>query len=293
MKKCILLLSFLMLISIVTILTKKRPEADVLPTHIKAQAMLLVDFETGEVLYEKNSKQPLPIAGLTQMMTQYIVLNRIDGFKLDWDHTYIPSPSILSQSKKTSTTNLKMKSGEIYTVEELFKAMSIASANDAAVALAEMVARKENDFVKLMNDQAAMLGLKETEYFNASGFEGNDDPSEQVNLSSARDVALLARKLLLEHPAMLHYANMRAFQLESGDVWLNTNLMLKGMPYEKRGMDGLKTGYTVEAGPCFVGTGTFNGRRIVSVVLGVEVVDSDRENPRFELTEALIDRFTF
>lgn len=283
-----------MLISMVIFLTKKRPEADVLPTHIQASAILLVDFETGEVLYEKNSKQALPIAGLTQLMTQYIVLNRIDGFKLDWKHTYTPSPYILAESEKMSSmANLGMASEEVYTVEELFEAVTIASANDAAIALAEMVAQKEDRFVRLMNEHAATLGLEETDYFNASGFEGNVEQSEQLNMSSARDIALLSRKLLIEHPAILHYSNRRAFQSSSGDVWINTNLMLEGMPHEKPGMDGLKTGYTAEAGPGFVGTGTFKGRRIVSVVLGVEVVDGDVEKPRFELTEALIDRFVF
>ena len=109
---------------------------------------------------------------MSKMMTEYIVLNAIDGRKLYWNDIYTPSENVLTITRQPSFVNLGMKEGQGYTVTELFESMSIASANDAAVALTEMVSGGEENFVTLMNEHATYFGLKETKFFNASGLDG-------------------------------------------------------------------------------------------------------------------------
>ena len=232
---------------------------------------------------------------MSKMMTGYLVLNAIGAHRLAWDSIYSPSDYVLSISEQPSIVNLGMEVDGQYTVGELFKSMSIASANDAALALTEMVARTEERFVNLMNEHAAYFGLNETIYYNASGLDGENIGQGQgrINVSSARDVAFLARKLILAHPEVLAITSMPNFQTSAGAIQVNTNLMVSGLPHAMAGIDGLKTGYTDEAGPCFVSTGVFGGRRIVTVVIGVEAVNGDTINPRFELTKKLIERFAF
>lgn len=281
---------FVLLISLLTILaiSKIQLEAATFPTDINAKAIIVVDLETGEIHYEKNSKKQVAVAGMSKIMTEYLVFNAIGAHKFDWDSTYTPSNYVLSISEQPSFVNLGMKEDERYTVRQLFKAMSIASANDAAVGLAEMTAQTEEKFIDIMNEHATHFGLNETRFFSASGLDG-----DEVNLSSARDVSLLARKLILTHPEVLLFTEIPNFRTSAGETKENTNLMLSGKAHEMPGIDGLKTGFTEEAGPCFIGTGVFNGRRIVTVVIGVETIDGDTINPRFELTKSLIERFVF
>lgn len=258
-----------------------------------AKATMVIEAETGKVLYEDNSKQPLPIASMSKLMTQYLVLNAINNGTLSWESTYQPSEYVQQMVQQAGAVKLGMVTGNSYTVEELFRAMTVISANDAAMALAEMVSGTEEAFVELMNKQVNSFGLKETTFYNASGLDGDyvGKGQDETNLSSARDVAVLAQQLLAKYPEVLDVASITDFTTSEGIRLWSTNLMLPGMPQAYPGIDGLKTGYTDQAGSCLVSTGVFDDRHIITVVMDVEAGGTDTINPRFELTKELIERY--
>ncbi|AXH99244.1 D-alanyl-D-alanine carboxypeptidase [Sporosarcina sp. PTS2304] len=261
---------------------------------ISAKAMLLVNADTGEVLYEENSEKPLPIASMTKLMTQYIVLNTINNGSLSWDTVYKPSPTVVHLTQFASASKLGMKANESYTVRELFIAMTVISANDAALALAEIVAGSEEEFVAIMNEQARAFKLKHTTFYNPHGLDGSylGRSENHNNVASASDMAIIADRLIKKHPVVLEYTSMPSFTSRQGMTMWNTDLLLPGMRLQMAGMDGLKTGYTDAAGPCFTGTGVFNGERLISVLIGVDEVDGDLKDPKFVLTREMIGRFT-
>ena len=260
---------------------------------VNAKAIILIDAETGKVLYEENSKDALPIASMSKLMTQYLVLDAIEKGTLTWETTYEPSEYVQGVLGQAAFVKLGMTSGNSYTVEELFTAMTVNSANDAAIALAEIVSGTEEAFAELMNAQAKSFGLKESTFFNASGLDGGyvGKGKDQTNRSSARDVSVIIQKLLAEHPEVLDFTKLTNFETSTGTKLWNTNLMLPGMPQALPGIDGLKTGYTDEAGSCFASTGVFDGRRVITVVIDVEADGKDTINPRFDLTRELIEHF--
>lgn len=260
---------------------------------ISAKAIHILNVETGEVVYQLNHKESLPIASMSKLMTQYLVLNAIQNGSLSWESTYSPSPYVLTVMEKSTATKLGMVEGGRYTVRELFTAMTVSSANDAAIALAEMVSGTEEAFVTLMNEQAAFIKLKDTHFFNASGLDGDylGRSIDETNVASAKDVATLSRQLLDKHPNVLDYTTMTSFETSTGERLWNTNMMLPGMPQAFEGIDGLKTGFTDAAGSCFAATGVFNDTRYIVVVIDVDRNGEDITTPRFMLTQELIERY--
>ncbi|MCG7343419.1 D-alanyl-D-alanine carboxypeptidase [Sporosarcina sp. ACRSL] len=254
------------------------------PLYHEAKAAIVLEAETGKILYEQNSKEALPIASMSKLMTQYIVLEAIADGRLSWDSQYKPSTAALNQPRYA--VMLGMDKRKTYNVRELFAAMTITSANDAAVALAELVSGTEAEFVQEMNKKAEQFGLTNTRFINATGLDEAD-----TNHATARDVAAIANELLEQYPEVLEFTRMTDFTTSDGTRLWTTNLMLPGMPQEMIGMEGLKTGYTEEAGPCFASTGIYEGKRIITVVMGVGVEGSDTSTPRFTLTRDLIDRY--
>ncbi|MFS0689519.1 D-alanyl-D-alanine carboxypeptidase family protein [Sporosarcina sp. 179-K 8C2 HS] len=259
-----------------------RKEAD--PLYHEAKAAIVLEANSGKILYEQNAKEALPIASMSKLMTQYIVLEAISDGRLSWDSQYKPSTAALNQSKHAVI--LGMDKHKTYSARELFTAMTVTSANDAAIALAEMVSGSEEEFVKEMNTKAKQFGLMNTRFINATGLD-----EAETNRATARDVAAIANELLIEYPEVLDFTRMTDFTTSEGARLWSTNLMLPGMPQEMTGMEGLKTGYTLEAGPCFASTGVYEGKRIITVVIGVGAEGSDTSTPRFELTRDLIDRY--
>ncbi|MCM3638614.1 D-alanyl-D-alanine carboxypeptidase [Sporosarcina luteola] len=259
-----------------------RKEAD--PIYSEAKASIVMEADSGKILYEQNAKEALPIASMSKLMTQYIVLEAIADGRLTWDSQYKPSTTALNQPKYAVI--LGMDKHKTYIVRELFAAMTVTSANDAAVALAEMVSGTEEEFVIQMNKKAKSFGLRNTSFINATGLD-----EDETNRATVRDVAAIANELLINYPEVLEFTRMTDFTTSEGTKLWNTNLMLPGMPQAMTGMEGLKTGYTEEAGPCFASTGIYEGKRIITVVIGVEAEGSDTSTPRFELTRDLIDRY--
>lgn len=258
-----------------------------------SKAMYLLNADTGEVLYQKNSKEALPIASMTKLMTQYIVLNTIENGKIRWDTTYKPSGTVLEMAQFAGASKLGMKAGQSYTVRELFTAMTVISANDAALALAEIVGGTEENFVAIMNQQAQAFKLKKTTFYNPHGLDGGylGRNETHTNVASAHDMAEIADRLIKKHPVVLEFSSMPYFTSKQGTKMWNTNLLLPGMRMELAGIDGLKTGYTEAAGPCFTGSGVFDGQRIIVVLIGVEEVDGKRSEPRFRVIREMVERF--
>ncbi|WP_336824064.1 D-alanyl-D-alanine carboxypeptidase family protein [Sporosarcina sp. USHLN248] len=259
-----------------------RKEAD--PIIAEARAAFVMEAETGKILYESNSGNAYPIASMSKLMTQYLVLKAIKDGEISWDSEYRPSENAMNQSKYAVT--LGMDPQQTYTVRELFEAMTVVSANDAAIALSEVVSGSEKAFVKRMNEQAKKFGLQNTHFVNSTGLD-----EEKTNMATARDVAAIARSLIEEYPEVIDYTRMTDVTTRDGVRLWSTNHMLPGMPDEMDGMDGLKTGYTEAAESCFASTGVFNGKRIITVVIGVEAEGGDTNTPRFALTRKLIDHY--
>lgn len=224
-----------------------------------AKSGILIENSTGEILFEKNANEKLAVASLTKMMVQIIVLENIEAGKIKWNDVVVAS----SNASGMGGTQIWLSTGEKMTVEDLFKGMSIVSANDATVALAEHVAGSEENFVKLMNEKAKSLGLKNTNFVNCTGLDEKD------HYSSAYDLSIIARELLT-HKEILRFSSVYEDYIRvntPNKYWLvNTNKLVRF--YE--GADGLKTGFTDDALYTMAVTAKRDNLRLIAIVLGEE-----------------------
>lgn len=232
-----------------------------------AKAAILLEATTGAVLYEKEADIALPPASMTKIMTMLLVAESVDAGRLRLDDRVTAS----ERAARMGGSQVFLAPGEEMTVEELFKSVAIASANDAAVALAEHIAGSVEQFVAKMNQRASELGLQHTTFRNVHGLP------EEGHVSSARDLALLARELI-RHDWVLAYTGRYEDMLREGTskpFWLvNTNRLVKFYP----GMDGLKTGYTAEARYGLVATAKRGSLRFIAVAMGEpEIKTRNRE----------------
>lgn len=259
---------------------------------------VLIEANTGQVLYMYNENVALPPASMSKMMTEYLVLENIKDGKISWDSEV----TVGENASSTIGSRIFLAEGDKHTVEELYIAMAIASANDASIALAEFIAGSEEAFAKQMNEKATEIGLSEQAHFiNATGLNREDMEEkfrpatiEGETLLTAKDAALLALHILREHPEATEYSSIPTQKFRERDQTPMTNLnwMLEGWkdynnfisPTAYEGMDGLKTGYTSQAGYCFTGTAERDGMRLISVVMNTA---SDSE--RFTQTAKLMD----
>ena len=252
MKKIlIMLLSFLMCFPIV--------KADDLKLAEKAKSAILVEASTGKILFEKNADEKLHPASMTKMMSMLLIIEAIENGVIKWDQIVTVSENASSMGG----SQILLETGEKMSVRDLFKGVAIASGNDAVVALAETVAGSVNNFVSMMNNRAKELVLTNTNFKNPHGL---DDAN---HYSSSRDMMLIARELV-KHEEVLKYTKVYEDYLrENTDrkIWLvNTNRLVRF--YD--GVDGLKTGYTEDAGYCMTATASKDGMRVIAVVMGEE-----------------------
>ncbi|MGV3488412.1 MAG: D-alanyl-D-alanine carboxypeptidase family protein [Tuberibacillus sp.] len=243
---------------------------------LQADSVILMNAHHGDILFEKNADEPLPTASMSKMMTEYLVLEAIKNKKITWDTPVTISDYVFWVSNHPGFASVHLNKNQKYTVRELFNAMAVRSANGASIALAEAVAGSEKEFVKQMNAKANELGLSHSQFVNCTGLSNTDLESHystggpnDTNRMSARDVAVLAQKLIRNHPEILKIIDQPKITFQ-GKSYHNTNWMLPGVKKEVgyKGVDGLKTGYTDEAGYCFVGTVHKNNARLISVVMG-------------------------
>ena len=233
--------------------------------EISAKSAVLMDAETGTVLYVKNGAEALPPASVTKIMTLLLVAEAFEDGLISLDDKVLVSANAASMGG----SQVFIKEGEEFTIEELLKSTVIASANDAAVALAEAVAGTEANFVDRMNERAAQLGMANTRFENATGL----DDTVTNHLTSAYDIALMSRELI-KYSCVTDYSSVWQDSIRNGEFILtNTNRLVRY--YD--GCTGLKTGSTDKAGFCVSATAKRDGMHLIAVVMGAETRD-DRNN---------------
>ena len=252
MKKILILL--LLFISIP--LVKAEETEDLAPN---AKSAIMIEASTGEILFQKNKDEKLAPASMTKMMSMLLIMEEIENGNLKWNE-------MITTSEKASSmggSQIFLKVGEKMTVEDLLKGVAIASGNDAVVALAERVSGSEEQFVKRMNIRAKDLGLKNTNFINATGLTADN------HYSSAYDMSLIAKELI-KHEKILEFTSTYEDYLRKdtkSPFWLvNTNRLVRF----KEGVDGLKTGFTDEAGYCLTATMKKDNMRLITVVMKEE-----------------------
>ncbi len=222
--------------------------------EITAPSAVLMDQKTGKVLYEKNAHEVRACASITKVMTLTLVMEALDSGKISLSDTVTAS----EHASSMGGSDIWLEVGETMTVDEMIKATVVASANDAAVALAEYICGTEEEFVSQMNKKAKALGMKETVFKNCNGLD------EDGHVTSAYDVAVMSRELT-KHKKIYDYSNIWMDTLRGGKTQLvNTNKLLKSY----RGITGLKTGTTSKAGSCISATAERDGLSLIAVVLG-------------------------
>ncbi|MEK5173559.1 D-alanyl-D-alanine carboxypeptidase family protein [Heyndrickxia sp. FSL W8-0496] len=222
-----------------------------------AKSAILIERDTGSILYDKNSHEKLPPASMTKIMTMILIMEALEQNKLSMNEKVRTSEYAASMGG----SQIFLETGEEMTVEEMLRGISIGSANDASVAMAEKIAGSEEEFVDMMNKKVKELGLKDTKFQNATGLPEKD------HYSSAYDMAMMAKELLRHENITKFTGTYESYLRESTDkkFWLvNTNKLVKFYP----GVDGLKTGFTNEAKFCLTATAKKNGMRVVAVVFG-------------------------
>ena len=238
---------------------------------LPCQAAILVDLGTGTVLYEKNADEQRAIASITKVMTLLLTFQALEAGRVQLTDI-VP---VSEHAYGMGGSQIWLEPGEQLTLEEMLKAICISSANDAAVAVAEYIGGSEDAFVQQMNAEAARLGMTGTHFENACGLD------ETGHLSTARDVAVMSREMLLHHTEIADYCTIWTDTLRGGETQLvNTNKLLRSY----QGITGLKTGTTGGAGVCISASAERDGLGLVAVSLG-----APSSKDRFDAARTLLD----
>ncbi len=295
-----ILVPMLLISGIVGVPQAAQAETD--PLNLTVDAAIMIDAETGKILYSKNAEQPLAIASMTKMMTEYLLFEAIEEGRISWDQQYSVTDYTYKLSQNRALSNVPLRQDGTYSIRELYEAMAIYSANAATVAIAETIAGTEDNFVTLMNEKAEEMGLEGYTFVNSTGLNNADlmgmhpasTGANDENVMPAESVARLAFLLLQDYPEVLEAASIpkKTFREGTEDAieMSNWNFMLPGLVYEYEGIDGLKTGTTELAGHSFTGTAERNGMRLITVVM--KAVDSKgvgSYKARFDATRAMMD----
>lgn len=235
-------------------------QAGAVELPIRAEAALLMEKETGQVLYAQNEHEALEPASVTKVMTLLLTMEAIEKGSLHYDDMV----TVSAYAASMGGSHVYLSEGEQITVDDLLKAVCVASGNDAAVALAECVAGVTELFVEQMNTRAKELGMTDTHFVNCTGL-----PAEG-HVTSAWDIALMSRELIEKHPDIRRYTTIWMDTLRDGKSQLvNTNKLVR----HYKGATGLKTGTTQKAGHCLSATAQRDGMGLVAVILGCSTTD--------------------
>jgi len=291
----------IMAVLLLTLYSPQQAKADD-SLNLMVDAAILVDADTGKILYEKNASAPLGIASMSKMMTEYLLFEAIEEGRIKWDQMYTVTDYTHKVSQDMRLSNVPLRLGEAYSIKELYEAMAIYSANAATIGIAETIAGTESEFVRLMNKKAKEMGLEDVKFVNSTGLNNADlmgmHPKESgekdENVMPARSVAKLAKALLDTYPEVLETTKIpeKIFREGTDDATRmdNWNYMLPGLDSPYEGVDGLKTGTTDFAGHSFTGTAKRGDTRLIAVVM--KAVDSEgvgSYKARFDATRALFD----
>ena len=299
MRKWVALL-LMPLLLLTTIGTVPASAASALGIHV--DGAILIDADSGKILYEENADTPLGIASMTKMMTEYILFEAIEAGTVSWEQEYKVNDYTYAVSQDRRLSNVPLRRDGTYTIRELYEALAIYSANAATIAIAETIAGTETEFLKLMNAKAEELGLEDYKFVNSTGLNNSDlqgmhpqgtGPQDE-NVMPAKSVARLAYHLLKEYPEVLDTTkiNSKVFREGTTDAIKmdNWNFMLPGFVYQYEGVDGLKTGTTEFAGHNFTGTALRDGKRVIAVVMkATDANGVGSYKARFDATRALFD----
>ncbi len=237
---------------------------------LNAKSAILMEESTGNILYESNPDERLPIASVTKVMTMLLIMEAVDSGKISLDDMVTVSENAMSYGGST----MFLETGEQLTVNDMLKGIAVASANDGCVAMAEHLAGSESAFVDMMNEKAKELGMENTHFMNTNGLDEDD------HYSSSRDVAIMSRELM-KHETIFNYTSIWMDTLRGGKFQLaNTNKLIRF--YD--GANGLKTGSTSKALCCLSAAAKRNDMQLIAVVLGAPT-----SAERFASAKSLLD----
>ena len=226
--------------------------------ELSAPSAILMEKTTGEILYEQNSHEKLAPASVTKIMTLLLVMEALEDGRISWDDTVTTS----AEAAAKGGSQIYLEENEQLPLTEMLKSVVVASANDCACALAEHIAGSESAFVSMMNERAQELGMTDTHFVNCTGLDDGPDAGE--HLTTAYDIALMSRELL-KHERIKEYTTIWMDTVRNGQFGLaNTNKLVRFFD----GCDGIKTGYTSEAGHCVAATVKRDNMRLISVIIG-------------------------
>ncbi len=239
--------------------------------NLKSKAAILVDVDTGGILYKHNEHEQLPIASVTKIMSMLLVMEAVENGTASLNDIVTTS----EYAYGFGGSQVYLKPGEKFTLDEMLKAIAIHSANDATVAVAEHIAGSEDAFVKKMNEKAKELGMKNTNFLDCTGL------TDVGHYSSAYDVAIMSRELIRKYPKIIEYTSKWYDTFRDGTFDLyNRNKLIRF--YD--GATGIKTGFTTAAGHCLSASAKRNGLHLIAVVLG-----GPDSNVRYAETRKLLD----
>lgn len=273
---------------------EKTPQNEQKSFDAPAKHAIVIDSETGQILYEKAAKTPVEIASITKILTVYLTYQAIDSGMITLDTKVKISNYPYRLTSNPEIRNIPLETRN-YTVEHLLYATLVSSSNSAAIALAEKVAGTEPLFVNKMRDQLKQWGITDATIVNASGlnnatlgdnrYPGSAEDDE--NKLSARDVAIIAQHLITDFPQVLDITSTPYYSLDN-NTYTTSNQLLDGMNMSRANVSGLKTGTTDKSGYCFVATSTENNIPVISVVLDADNAENDHM-ARFTATNTLLD----
>lgn len=270
--------------------------------HILADAAILIDADSGKILYEQHANTPLGIAEITKMMTAFLVLEAVESGKLQWEQQVSVSDYTYSIASREDIRTVNMEKDVNYTVKALYEALVVYNANDAAVALAEAVAGSEVEFVTLMNKKAKELQLSSYKFVNASGLNNSylggmhpdrTGPNDE-NVMPARSVAKLAYALYTKYPDILNLSKQSTITFNEGSTHSfpinNWNKMLPGQEYEYQNVSGLFGGHSSFAGYTMLSFAQRNDQKLIAVVMkAVDETGVESEQAMYKETSNLLD----
>jgi D-alanyl-D-alanine carboxypeptidase (penicillin-binding protein 5/6) len=241
--------------------------------NLNCKSAVLMDFGTGNIIYEQNSHEKLPPASVTKVMTMLLIIEALDIGKITYDDKVTVSDQ--ASSKNSKGTMLLLEAGEVRTVKELLYGIAVESANDACIAMAEHISGSEEEFVKLMNKRAKELGANDSNFVNPNGLP------ESGHVTSAHDIAVISRELL-KHNNIFEFISRYMITVYVGKKnnvkreLVNKNKMVRFY----NDVDGIKTGWTEDAGYCISVTAKRNNLRLISVVMGSPKVEIRNKEAR-------------
>ncbi|MBE6957785.1 MAG: D-alanyl-D-alanine carboxypeptidase [Ruminococcaceae bacterium] len=229
--------------------------------EVAGKSAVLMDMATGKVLYEQNAHEKLPPASVTKVMTMLLIMEAIDSGRIGWEDVVTVSEAAAAKGG----SQIYLKVGEQMTVSDMLKSVAVSSANDCACALAEHIAGSESAFVEQMNIRAGQLKMYDTNFVNCTGLD--DDINAKEHLTSAYDIAVMSRELMVNHPDIQKFTTIWMDTVRNGAFGLsNTNKLIRFYP----GATGLKTGFTSAAGYCLSATARRDGMGLIAVIMGAK-----------------------